>query len=362
MTLDEFLSSYALPAEAVGNDIAFDGKIALRLAACSTGIRRDQDIELKDETGATLGFLCPTKSDEPVDVASLTDDRLCAFFTEAPVGCGQYYTFLHDYVVIPKEVRQRYGEQYLIGAPIWGGFVHDEPGVMPTQNASAAVEIVAKPFLVLPTSSHQRTLARAAREPYVFERFLKLYHMLELLFDYEFVQAIRGLGNDLHGVGKLMSSYKQDDTTRLKSLVQKYCLNHDALIIQLNKLANHKAKASDIFYHFGKDGNPIPDETDFITMLDAGGFTLAGFNAAGLGGAGKIPDFARRLTVYAIYRVRCCVAHHKIGEYLITDGDDVFLLEFAEPLLREVLCQVFQHLPAATPGAPVVATATAPIT
>jgi hypothetical protein len=52
-----------IEAEVVGNEIAFGGKIALPLVACSTGIRRDQDIEINEEGGVLLHILCPVKSD-----------------------------------------------------------------------------------------------------------------------------------------------------------------------------------------------------------------------------------------------------------------------------------------------------------
>lgn len=356
MTLEEFGEAGIADVvpEAVGNEIAFGGKIALQLAACSTGVRRDQDIEIKDEAGVILGILCPTKSDVPVDVAGLTEDRLCAYYTEAPPNAGAQYTFRHDYLVVPREIRQRYGDEFMDGAAIWGGFVHEAPGVMPMQNPGTADEIVARSFRVFVTPSHQRAAARAAREPYVFERFLKLYHMLELLFDYELVQGIQGLGNDLHGIAKLLSAYRSDDMNRLGTLVRKYCKNHQGLIVQLNKLIAYREPACEIFYRFGKEGNPIKEEGHFRAMLDAGGITLAGMTAAKLGAdPGRLPLLAQNLTIYAIYRVRCCVAHHKIGEYLITDGDDIFLLEFAEPLLREVLSQVFHRPP--PPPAPAVA-------
>lgn len=43
------------------------------------------------------------------------------------------------------------------------------------------------------------------------------------------------------------------------------------------------------------------------------------------------------------YNVRCCTAHNRIGEYVISNDDEGFVVEFAEPLLREVLCQIFSE-------------------
>ncbi|NES18002.1 MAG: hypothetical protein F6K41_03525 [Symploca sp. SIO3E6] len=48
-----------------------------------------------------------------------------------------------------------------------------------------------------------------------------------------------------------------------------------------------------------------------------------------------------KIAAYWIYRVRSCIAHNRIGEYIMLPEDEEFIVEFAEPLLREVLYQVF---------------------
>ena len=48
-------------------------------------------------------------------------------------------------------------------------------------------------------------------------------------------------------------------------------------------------------------------------------------------------------SAYCIYRVRCCISHNRIGEYVMSNDDEGFVVEFAEPLLREVLCQIFSQ-------------------
>jgi hypothetical protein len=330
-------------AKDVGNEVSFDGRIALPLAACSTGIPRGQDIEIKDEAGHLIAILCLTKDPTPVEIASLTDEQRCAFLTEFDgLKAGPDYVFKNDYVVVTEAKREDYRIRFQEGAPVWGGFVHAGPDVMPEQRTATITELTARPYLPWRTQSHQRAAARANREPYVFERFLKLYHMLELLFDHDFVLDIRSLNDDLHGIGKLMSSYKSDDVTRLKTVVKKYCMDHTKLLNHINKLTGHVPTAREIFYRYGKEGNPV-NEDKFLEIMQAGGFS------AGKWKGNHLPTVIQDFTVYAIYRVRSCVAHNKIGEYLISDTDDVFLLDFAEPLLREVLCQVFSAPPPPPP-------------
>ena len=46
---------------------------------------------------------------------------------------------------------------------------------------------------------------------------------------------------------------------------------------------------------------------------------------------------------YWIYRIRCSIAHHKIGEYLFSWKDENFIVDFGEPLLREVVIQCLKN-------------------
>jgi hypothetical protein len=49
-----------------------------------------------------------------------------------------------------------------------------------------------------------------------------------------------------------------------------------------------------------------------------------------------------KFTAYCIYRIRSSIAHHKIGEYLMTHQDEAFMINFAEPLIDEVISHCFK--------------------
>ncbi|WP_217361105.1 hypothetical protein [Dolichospermum sp. UHCC 0406] len=78
-------------------------------------------------------------------------------------------------------------------------------------------------------------------------------------------------------------------------------------------------------------------------MMSEGGFIAANKSNTRIKGISEnnYDDLVINFSAYCIYRVRCCTAHNRIGEYVMSNDDEGFVVEFAEPLLREVLCQIF---------------------
>ena len=46
---------------------------------------------------------------------------------------------------------------------------------------------------------------------------------------------------------------------------------------------------------------------------------------------------------YWIYRIRSSIAHNKFGEYIMDNDDEDFIVNFAEPLLKEMVLQSFKR-------------------
>lgn len=57
----------------------------------------------------------------------------------------------------------------------------------------------------------------------------------------------------------------------------------------------------------------------------------------------KHKSFILAIATYWIYRIRCSIAHHKIGEYMMGYDDEEFVVEFAEPLLKEIILESFKR-------------------
>ncbi|MGB0930316.1 MAG: hypothetical protein ACPGVB_06050, partial [Chitinophagales bacterium] len=208
-------------------------------------------------------------------------------------------------------------------------------------------KINAIPNLELPTTWHKQAMIRAVQQPYAFERFLKNYHLLELLFDWQLVQTIKSLGDDLQSAIKEVANYRKDDIERLKSILRLKCNNTDKLAKRLDSIKTFLPIAKEIFYTHGKPSNPLTKgENELQEIIDGGGFT-DNENLKNCKISKKVntqelySKFITDLSAYWIYRVRCSIAHHKIGEYLMSPSDEQFMVEFAEPLLKEVLIQCF---------------------
>jgi hypothetical protein len=135
----------------------------------------------------------------------------------------------------------------------------------------------------------------------------------------------------------------RDDLERIHHVLRGYD-DFAWLEKHIYQLRGYRNSALRIFYDFGKESNPIKDRDAFIALfLDAPNISLLE-----LEGIKKSKSFSDnfvasvdayhakliRLVGYWIYRVRCSIAHNKLGEYHLEGVEDLeFLMGFAEPLL-----------------------------
>jgi hypothetical protein len=174
---------------------------------------------------------------------------------------------------------------------------------------------------------------------------LRLYHQIELLFDWVVVKQIQALGSDLTGIGRLMSDYAAGDTPRLRHIISKYSTDTDRLLKRMFDLPKFVSTAKAIFQDYSKESNPLKDNwTKFIDWAENGTPDLVGAKKFKLApDQAQFDTLVRTTAAYWIYRVRCCIAHNKIGEYILQDSDEDFVINFIEPLLQEVLLQVLAN-------------------
>lgn len=335
--------------------LAVKGLIALPIIAngshrigLGTGVA---DIEMKAIGGKLYGFLCLCKSLGHVDIGRITDAQYAAYVAEVPKEqYGLPYRFEHDYVVLKKANYQSYVSEYMQSSPLWGGFVHLDGTIMiPSPCVCIPNELVMVPGIQVPTAFHSESVVRSVLEPFAFERFLKLYHLFELQFDLEVVDRIRGLGDDLFGIATILNQYRRTDCERLKSLIQEKCDDIAGIQQALNGILADQSlwdKGKEIFFAFGKEDNPFKDDArkaKFYSMMDRGGFSLDNARACNLAsGEREFAAMVQNVATYWIYRVRCCIAHNRIGEYVMTAQYEGFVTTFAEPLLRVLLLQAFR--------------------
>jgi hypothetical protein len=333
--------------------------IPLPVDAMSFAYKNEDDIEVYDENEQFLGVLCFCKALGDVDFNRITDAQYIAYINEVDKNSFNLpYRFKKDYIVLQKSRYQDYKEKYMKSAPLWGAFLHETEEVALYKAYQFKPDrITAVPEINFPTTYHQESCIRSVVQPYAFERFLKLYHLLELIFDYDLVVQIQNLdlNSNLQGIERLLSLYSSSkELNKINALLESRYNEEKIDIDRIAKCLNNikksvrlSDKAKIIFFDYSKDGNPYLDSwTPLKDLIAEGGFTRNNTkdnNPNKIRGItlDKYDHIIIKIAAYWIYRVRSCIAHNRIGEYIMLNEDEEFIVEFAEPLLREVLYQVF---------------------
>jgi len=324
--------------------IAINNKIALPVNSISTSFMTDSDISIIDKEANEIGFLCFTAELGEIAAGMLTENQFIAFLTEAKYSdINSPYKFSTNYLVLKDTEIGRYKRQFMKTSALWGSFTHiNDDHMLSTHKIFASkIEMISIDF---PKAIFYENAMRAIAQPFAFERFLKLYHLLELIFDYQVIEKIKKLDIEKNpeGIALTLNEYSYKEFDRLKDVIHSSCKNITPIVTRLNSLSKFINIANDIFFKFGKEGNPLNRQYEKFEAIVNDGFEEKYLKKHKISYHDKYPEFILNLTCYWIYRTRCCIAHNKIGEYVLTMKEENFIVEFAEPLLREVLIQIFK--------------------
>jgi hypothetical protein len=322
--------------------VIINHKIAIPISSISSSYDQSLDISIVDDAKNEIGVICFTKNLGNTPINQLTENRFIAFLNESKVYCGSY-EFEKDYLLIKDSFYQKFIQDSERTSSIWGGFVTDNYSKYisgPIKISLSEIRLIEN--LDFPNEYFIGKSIRAIVEPYAFERYLKFYHLLELIFDFNTIERIKKLDIETESteIGKLLLRYKRDDIDRLKEIIKMGIKDIARLENALNRVGPYLTIAEEMFYDYGKESNPIPHFNNLQRIITMGGFSAANGSAVGLGidYKGSICNLA----AYWIYRVRSSIVHSKIGEYLLLTTDENFVVDFAEPLLLEVIKQCFQ--------------------
>jgi hypothetical protein len=322
--------------------LVVSGRAAMPLEAVSWSADRSGDMTISDEMGATIGTLCLVADGRAYEINQMTRWQYTAYLSdaEAITAGNEPYRFKRDYVVIDASELDRYLENYANGAAIWGGYHHG--------NSKAPISgwrqaISARPGVRIVTDHHKDSFLRVAMASGPREQYLGLYQTIELLFDYITFRKLVKAGNDLTGFGKIMNAYQKSELDRLKSIIKEFCSDITTIAQKLALAQPYLQTSKDMFDLHNKDGNPLKDkwskyeemlETGSVNAEEAKRYAIAGNSTAFFEVIGNV-------IAYQIYRIRSSIAHRRVGEYILTEDDDLFLVNVAIPLLEEVTLQIF---------------------
>ncbi|WP_339780771.1 hypothetical protein [uncultured Thalassospira sp.] len=309
--------------------------------------RGDVLIDVSMSDGCDLGSLIFTKGRIVGEFSLLSLQEFFAYLVDVPSSefAKEEYTISKDYFITSPNLADKYIKCFYKSAPIWGGYTHyAAPEII-----EAKVRVVtAIEGIVTPSDYHVEAFSRYIHALNPLERYLRLYHCIELLFDAITVLRIKKLSNDIRELSEILSDHETTEMGRLLTISKKFIYNSEGLASSFRALSSHEVMAEKIFQNHSKKGNPIPPDGDakkwrnLIDALKADNFTEGEWRAVKfLGAKDNYSLMVAKLASYWIYRVRCSIAHSRIGEYILEDQDQQFVIDFAEPMLLEFCNQIF---------------------
>ncbi len=325
-----------------------NNKIAIPIEKYSSFFKTGLDISVYDESKNEIGLLVFTNELGDVNMSSLTENQFIAFLTEAEIiDIGKPYRFKKNYLVLNFADYENYKTKYMPYAAIWGGFFHPNSGITTTSH-SLNISAINAFELHFPADIFLENSIRAVAQPFAFERFLKQYHLLELRFDFDIIKKIQKLNiqTESDQIGEILTDYtnSRKEITRLEEIVFANCNDLQPIVDRINDSINFQNESFDLFFKYGssKEGNPLKDkEVEFSTLLSSN-FNETNLNFHKISYQKDYRKFILKLACYWIYRIRSSIAHNKIGEYILAMKDEKFIVEFGEPLLKEILLQCFK--------------------
>ena len=329
-----------------GDLLVVNNQIAYPVHPVQFSSQPGKEIVIEISGGSSIGKLISTSGLPHTPPSEYTDDQYIAYLTEvSDDNFGTDYKFQYDYAIIYTDFQAAYATSYMATSGLWGGFIHVNTSASVASRSHAVDSIIrAIDNLTIPTDLHAECLSRACQLPFTYERYLKLYHMLELMFDSAIVDKIKQLNSDLNGVGQLLSQFNdRKEIARLKWLLNERISDMTKVIEKLDKCNLYKDPIKRILYHTKKEDNPFSNFEEFEKLIQNNNFSYNSIKTV----RNQITRQSHRTIVldfisFVIYRVRCCIAHSRIGEYVMRPNDEDFVIDFAEPLLRAVLIEVFR--------------------
>jgi len=307
----------------------------------------NSDIRL---SGASIGDLLYLRN-KKMEVSNLSEHLFYIFLDECNVSDLQLpdYTFKYDYLIIHNDFIDDFHIKFSDSAVVWGGFkISEDINVINYYKKEVPYIEIGEELKELDLYAKD-SIYRALEQKSAFERFLKLYHLLELEFDYSLIKKIKDLdvSTESNKIGSLLNDYSRTELDRLYELIANNCNDINSLASKLNLIKPFQSLGEEMFITFGKGGKAnlsLTDLSKYNTLLaDTDSF----ISSTSVKNCVNIKEsdydkFIHYITAYWIYRIRCSIAHFKIGEYILTRDKENFIVEFAEPLIKEVLLQFYK--------------------
>lgn len=316
----------------------------------NSGINTKDDIEVLDNEGSLLGILCLSCNDKTMPIDNMTQYRYASYVLDCEsansVGMDKSHTFKNSYLFVKKEHSNLYKERFMDSAPLWGGFTHVEKCKF---YEGEPTHLYACDGLLFPTEEHKLKLNYAVLSLDGFDRYLKKYHLLELIYDYICVLKLRTMDSSIKDFRSVMMSYSREELPSLKSLLKNYIEDVDSIIDVIYMVRDHKDISYKIFQEYSRESNPLKDSSNWNSFWECLESEKLSFENSRNNKFGKYNNkqehtiLVLNIVSYWIYRIRCSIAHNKIGEFIFNSEDEKFVVEVGEKIIDRVIKKVYSN-------------------
>jgi hypothetical protein len=321
----------------------------------SSSINNENDVEVLDAEENLMALLCFSCEGKAFEVSGLTAARFISYLVDidnySASIADRFYTFRKSYLLVLEDFIDEYNIKYKNLSPHWGKFTHENYEKVIVEFPD---QLVAKSHMVMPTKEHVEKFQRSIISADGFDRFLKKYHVLELIYDYVCILRLRTINTDLIGFSKIMNDYSgSGEIDNLNNVISTYVEDVDEIVSAFQESKDFPVIVRRIFQDKTRASNPLGIDAKWSAFWEFIENQDVAFSEDKIArGAPRIIKYTSReeynkfllkISAYWIYRIRCSIAHMKIGEFIFKQSDEGFVVTIGERMLDSMIDNIYSN-------------------
>ncbi|WP_291354034.1 hypothetical protein [Acinetobacter sp. UBA3106] len=353
-------------SEKIINDdryVIVEGKVIVEIEELNNLLgqsRSEDEIDLILD-GNVIGELNIINKNKLLSATSeLNASKICYCIAKAYLDdVNLSYQFEKHFLLINEDFIEEYINEYSEISIFWGGFSHTPKNFEFTPEIDS-IELPKK--FTFPTT-HNKDIAFSSlfcTSP--LEKYLRDYHQLELLFNLVLIKKLQSITiADMSGVNSIYKELRKSEMESILYIIENFIDNDEMYLkIIVDTFVNNEDLCEEIFQKYTKDSNPVNDQKwekfklfihksyqDSCSSMDDF-FNVAIHKEVAFAQSGKMDDFIKmikKINAYWIYRIRCSIAHTKLGEFIFEYNHDSyeFIHKYAIPLIKTTILNVFSN-------------------
>lgn len=269
-------------------------------------------------------------------------------------------SFKKSFLLIKESFSERYINDYLITSSFWGGFSHVERDFI-FQPSISSIEIPSQ--FNFPTTHNSDLSFWSLFSSNPLEKFLKDYHQLELLFNLIIIKKVQTISiTDLNEINNVYKDLRKSEMESLLYIFENFIDNDETYLkVIIDTFKNNETLCENFLQNYSKESNPLGDSKKwekfklFVEKADQDNcisiddfFHTATHKDIAFAQSGKKEEFIKnikKINAYWIYRIRCSVAHTKLGEFIFEYNQDnhEFIYKYANILIKSTILCIFSN-------------------